>query len=31
MGGAGNGDRLHSEWLARADLPIWEPGVGGER
>ena len=22
----GNGDRLHSEWRARAGLPIWEPG-----
>jgi hypothetical protein len=24
----GNGDRLAGEWLARADLPIWEPGIG---
>ena len=24
----GNGDRLFGEWTARADLPIWEPGVG---
>jgi hypothetical protein len=24
----GNGDRLTGDWLARADLPIWEPGVG---
>jgi hypothetical protein len=24
----GNGDRLEGEWIARADLPIWEPGVG---
>jgi hypothetical protein len=25
----GNGDRLSGEWVARADLPIWEQGVGG--
>lgn len=24
----GNGDRLSGEWIARADLPIWEPGAG---
>jgi hypothetical protein len=24
----GNGDRLSGGWTARADLPIWEPGVG---
>jgi hypothetical protein len=24
----GNGDRLQGEWIARADLPIWESGVG---
>ena len=24
----GNGDRPCSDWLDRADLPIWEPGVG---
>jgi hypothetical protein len=24
----GNGDQLASEWIARADLPVWEPGVG---
>ena len=24
----GNGDRLTGDWIARADLPIWEPGVG---
>lgn len=24
----GNGDRLEDEWIARADLPIWEPDVG---
>jgi hypothetical protein len=24
----GHGDRLCGEWIARADLPIWEPGVG---
>ena len=23
----GNGDRLCGEWITRADLPIWEPGV----
>jgi hypothetical protein len=23
----GNGDRLSGEWIARADLPIWEPAV----
>jgi hypothetical protein len=26
--GLGNGDRLEGEWIARAELPIWEPGVG---
>jgi hypothetical protein len=26
----GNGDRPNSEWIARADLPIWEPGIGEE-
>jgi hypothetical protein len=24
----GNGSRLTGEWITRADLPIWEPGVG---
>jgi len=24
----GDGDRVSGEWIARADLPIWEPGVG---
>jgi len=24
----GNGDRPCGDWLDRADLPIWEPGVG---
>lgn len=24
----GNGDRLEGDWIARADLPIWEPGTG---
>jgi hypothetical protein len=26
--GLGDGERLAGEWLARADLPIWEPGIG---
>lgn len=24
----GDGDRVCGAWIARADLPIWEPGVG---
>jgi hypothetical protein len=24
----GDGDRVHGDWIARADLPIWEPGTG---
>jgi hypothetical protein len=24
----GNGDRATGEWIAREELPIWEPGVG---
>jgi hypothetical protein len=24
----GNGERLTGEWIARADMPIWEPGTG---
>jgi hypothetical protein len=27
VGDAGNGERHAGDWLARADLPIWEPGV----
>ncbi len=27
----GNGDRRHGEWISRADLPIWEPGIGEEQ
>jgi len=26
--GLGNGERLAGEWITRADLPIWEPGIG---
>ena len=26
--GLDDGERLAGEWLARADLPIWEPGIG---
>jgi hypothetical protein len=26
----GNGERHNGEWISRADLPIWEPGVGEE-
>jgi hypothetical protein len=26
--GLGDGERLAGEWIARADLPIWEPGIG---
>jgi hypothetical protein len=26
--GLGDGERLAGEWLARADLPTWEPGIG---
>ena len=24
----GDGDRVCGEWITRADLPIWAPGVG---
>lgn len=26
----GNAERHNGEWISRADLPIWEPGVGEE-
>jgi len=26
----GNGDLVCGEWLARADLPVWEPGTSEE-